>query len=321
MSDFLSAVVVAAGQSRRMGFDKLMTPLAGQPLLMHTLERMQKSLLVKEIVLVVRPDAQEEVNALVGPLRKTCQIRLVHGGAQRQDSVQAGLKAVTGESDYVMIQDAARPCITPDLIERVFEAAKVEGAAVCGLPASDTLKEVTENGVVYQTLDRSKIWAVQTPQIFRKKLLLEAYAAVAKNGEHVTDDTAAVEKFGNPVRVVLHHGVNLKVTTPSDWKLAESYLAMGEPETAQGVQLRNLMHELNNHLTPLLGYAYLIGNEFETGSKGKKYSDSIHHAAEKCHQTALQIQKILRDLFPRKDSGMPSNDTAPIQTLPPTPKG
>ena len=189
MSEPLSAVVVAAGRSQRMGFDKLLTPLGGRPLLLHTLERLQLTQLPAEIVLVIRPGSTAEMEAVIAPLRDKGDIRLVDGGAQRQDSVQAGLKAVSDSSDYVMVHDAARPFVTKELIDLVLAAAKLSDAAVCGAPCSDTLKEVGEDGLVIQTLDRSKLWTVQTPQIFRTKLLRDAYQAALKTGATFTDDT------------------------------------------------------------------------------------------------------------------------------------
>ena len=275
MSESLSAVVVAAGRSQRMGFDKLLTPLGGMPLLLHTLERLLKTELPSEIVLVVRPGAETEMQAVVAPLNEKGNIRLVPGGAQRQDSVQAGLQAVSDSSEYVMVHDAARPFVTKELIDIVLAAAKLSDAAVCGAPCSDSLKEVAEDGLVTQTIDRAKLWTVQTPQIFRTSLLLEAYATALQSGETFTDDTAVVEKMGHPVRIVLYNGINLKVTTPADWKLADAYLRLGDGESGPGMVLRKYLHDMNNHLTPLLGYAYLLTNEFPEDSRPKKFAKSI----------------------------------------------
>ena len=152
MSEPLSAVVVAAGRSQRMGFDKLLTPLGGHPLLLHTLERLMRTGIPAEIVLVIRPGSEQEMEAVIAPLRDQGSIRLVPGGAQRQDSVQAGLQAVSESSEYVLVHDAARPFVTKELIDVVLAAAKLSGAAVCGAPCSDSLKEVGEDGLVLQTV-------------------------------------------------------------------------------------------------------------------------------------------------------------------------
>jgi len=300
MSEPLSAVVVAAGRSQRMGFDKLLTPLGAQPLLLHTLERLLATEVPSEIILVVRPGSQAEMEAIIAPLNGKGNIRLVDGGAQRQDSVQAGLKAVSASSEFVMVHDAARPFVTKELIDIVLAAAKLSDAAVCGAPCSDTLKEVGEDGLVLRTPDRSKLWTVQTPQIFRTKLLRDCYTAALKTGATFTDDTAVVESQGHPVRIVLYHGVNMKVTTPSDWSLAEALLRAGEGEGSPGQTLRKQLHDMNNHLTPLLGYAYLLVNEFPDESRQKKFAKSVQTAAERCQQTTAAIQKSVRELFPRK---------------------
>lgn len=300
MSEPLSAVVVAAGRSQRMGFDKLLTPLAGRPLLLHTLERLLHTGVPAEIILVIRPGSEAEMEAVIAPVRDKGNFRFVPGGAQRQDSVQAGLNAVSDSSEYVMVHDAARPFITRELIDIVLAAAKLSGAAVCGVPCSDSLKEVAEDGLVLRTVDRSKLWTVQTPQIFRTSLLREAYQAALREGSTFTDDTAVVEKMGHPVRIVLYNGINLKITTPADWKLADAYLRIGEGESSAGQVLRKHLHDMNNHLTPLLGYAFMLSNEFPEESKQKKFASSIQMAAQRCQVTAATIQKLVRELFPRK---------------------
>jgi 2-C-methyl-D-erythritol 4-phosphate cytidylyltransferase len=300
MSESLSAVVVAAGRSQRMGFDKLLTPLGGRPLLVHTLDRLFQTQVPAEIVLVVRPGSEADMEAIIAPLREKGVIRLVPGGVQRQDSVQAGLRAVADSSEYVLVHDAARPFITKELVDTVLGAAKLSGAAVCGAPCSDSLKEVSEDGLVLQTVDRSKLWTVQTPQIFRTVLLREAYEKARRAGGLFTDDTAVVEMAGHPVRIVLYHGINFKVTTPADWRLAEAYMQLGEGDSAPGQVLRKHLHDLNNHLTPLLGYSYLLTNEFTEETRGKKFASNIQTAAERCQTTVAAVHKIVRELFPRK---------------------
>jgi len=300
MSEPLSAVVVAAGRSQRMGFDKLLTPLGGRPLLLHTLERLLRTEVPAEIILVIRPGSEAEMEAVIAPLRGQGDIRLVPGGAQRQDSVQAGLQAVADSSEFVLVHDAARPFVTKELVDVVLAAAKLSDAAVCGAPCSDSLKEVAEDGLVLQTIDRSRLWAVQTPQIFRTKLLRDAYQTALQAGATFTDDTAVVEKMGHAVRIVLYHGINLKVTTPADWSLAEALLRAGEGEGSPGMMLRKQLHDMNNHLTPLLGYAYLLVNELPEDSRPKKFAKSIQLAGERCQVTTAAMQKLVRELFPRK---------------------
>jgi 2-C-methyl-D-erythritol 4-phosphate cytidylyltransferase len=253
--------------------------------------------LISEIVLVVRPDAEAEIGALVDPLRQQGIIRLAHGGAQRQDSVQNGLALLGVDVEYALIQDAARPFVSAKMVENVFAAAESCGAAVCGAPSSDTLKEAEADGKVVRTLDRSKIWTVQTPQIFRRSILAEAYAHVARRGETVTDDTAAVEALGREVRVVLTHEVNLKVTTPADWKLAEAYLLLGEADTPLGKKVRDLLHDINNPLTSVQGYCTLLEMELEAGSRSMTYLTNLQTAAERCINLNAELQKLLRQIF------------------------
>ncbi len=303
MSPQLSAVIVAAGASRRMGFDKMLTPIAGKPLLTHTLTRLLASADLAEIVLVVRPGTENDFEPAVAPAREVAgntPIRLVAGGAERQDSVQNGL-AATQVRDYVLIQDAARPFLTKELVESVFLAAQEHGAAVCGYPATDTLKHAKEDGFVINTVDRSVVWQVQTPQIFRYDLLMEAYAAVQAVGMAVTDDTAAVEQLGKPVKIVRYDGLSLKMTRLMDWHLAQAYMTCGEAGAAPGQELRHLMHEINNHLTPLLGYSFLVGNELPPDSKAAKFADNIQEAGERCQEVAKQMQQLIRELFPREE--------------------
>jgi 2-C-methyl-D-erythritol 4-phosphate cytidylyltransferase len=301
MSDSLSAVVVAAGRSQRMGFDKLLTPLAGRPLLLHTLERLFLTEAPREIVLVVRPGSEMEMEQVIAPLGRRDSIRLVPGGAQRQDSVQNGLQAVSADSEFVMVHDAARPFVTRELIDTVLAAAKLSGAAVCGAPCSDSLKEVGEDGLVTRTIDRAQLWTVQTPQIFRTQLLRDAYRGALATGAVFTDDTAVVEAMGHPVRIVLYHGINLKVTTPMDWKIAEIVLAGADSDSPGGALLRKHLHDMNNHLTPLMGYAFLLNNELQGDEKLKKFSTSIQTASERCQATTAAMQKVVREMFPRKD--------------------
>ena len=163
---------------------------------------------------------------------------------------------------------------------------------------------MAEDGLVLQTVDRSKLWTVQTPQIFRTSLLRKAYEIALASGVSFTDDTAVVEKMGHPVRIVLYHGINLKVTTPADWKLAELLLQFGEGESGPGQMLRKHLHDMNNHLTPLLGYAYMLVSLFTEESREKKFATSILTASERCQATTATMQKLVREIFPRK--GEPS---------------
>src|SRR5919201_6363356 len=160
----LSAVIVAAGASERMGFDKLFAPLGDKPVVAHTIDAFERTNCIDEIVLVGRKDTLHELQKLLGP--KTKVGHLVPGGALRQDSVRAGLQQVDAHTDYVAVHDAARPLITPEKITRVFEAAREHGAAALAEPVTDTLKRADADLVVTNSVDRDQVFAVQTPQIF-----------------------------------------------------------------------------------------------------------------------------------------------------------
>lgn len=300
MSHSLSAVIVAAGKSQRMGFDKILTPLSGSPLVSHTLRGILTSPLVKEIILVTRPDTRAAFQEVVKQLDTFIPVKFVDGGAERQDSVLAGVEASDSGIDYVMVHDAARPFVTSSMIQSVFDVALQCGAAVCGAPASDTLKEMGADQRVAKTLDRSKIWAVQTPQIFKRELLLRAYQSNRQAGALVTDDTAAVEKLGNPVQVVQVPGVNFKITSPTDWSLARTYLAVHAAKEAPGILMRKQIHDINNQLTALFGYAFLLESELEGNEKVKGYLEQIDLAGKNCQQIVIQIQKLARELFPKE---------------------
>ncbi|MES2309203.1 MAG: 2-C-methyl-D-erythritol 4-phosphate cytidylyltransferase [Verrucomicrobiota bacterium] len=301
MSDHLSAVIVAAGKSQRMGFDKILTPITGTPLVVHTLQGILSSPLVKEVILVIRPEMKPQFEVAVRSLDTFVPVKYVDGGAERQDSVLAGVEASDSSSGYVMIHDAARPFVNAEVIQLVLDVAKECGAAVCGTPASDTLKEMGEGGQIQKTLDRSKIWAVQTPQIFKRDLILKAYQENRKSGTVVTDDTAAVEKIGNPVKVVPYTGINFKITSPADWALARTYLAVRCTKEAPGLMIRKNIHDINNQLTALFGYAYLLQSELEGNESVKNYLDQIDIAGKNCQELVAQIQSLSREIFPKEN--------------------
>jgi 2-C-methyl-D-erythritol 4-phosphate cytidylyltransferase len=220
-SDEVGAVVVAAGRSARMaGLDKLFAPLGGRPLLARTLAAFQTCAAVHRVVLVLAVENLARGLALaeeegLSKVRTVCL-----GGRRRQDSVREGLAAL-GPCAWVVVHDGARPLVTPQLIEEGLAAAQETGAAVCGLPAPDTIKRVDEQGRVLRTLDRRRLWLVQTPQVFRYDILLEAHE---RSRRTATDDAALVEHLGRQVRVCPGSPRNLKVTTPEDLALAEALL-------------------------------------------------------------------------------------------------
>lgn len=224
MSDSVGAVIVAAGSGTRMaGTDKLFTDVSGRSLLAHAIAPFQECTAIDRIVLALAPLNLERGREMVEQHGFTKVTALTKGGERRQDSVRLGVEAL-GECDYVVVHDGARPLVTPELIERGLEAARATGAAVPAVPLADTVKEVDTDGIVLRTLERSRLWAVQTPQVFAYDLLVRAHSKVRAD---VTDDAAMVEALGERVRLFEGDRRNLKVTTAEDLRLVESLLPCG----------------------------------------------------------------------------------------------
>ncbi|EEF58345.1 2-C-methyl-D-erythritol 4-phosphate cytidylyltransferase [Pedosphaera parvula] len=222
----VSAVIVAAGKGTRMGpnIDKLFLEVAGRPVVAHTWQRFVEADSVHEIVVVVRDGMQSAFAELAEEHGLNKPYRLVIGGAERQDSVWNGLESISPRSEIVAIQDGARPCTSADLINATISAAREMGAAVAAQPVTDTIKESEDGKMVSRTLQRSKLWAVQTPQTFRVEVIRRALTAVRHRGLQVTDDTAACELIGQSVRLVSGIAPNPKVTVPADLAYIELLL-------------------------------------------------------------------------------------------------
>jgi 2-C-methyl-D-erythritol 4-phosphate cytidylyltransferase len=150
---------------------------------------------------------------------------VIPGGKERQDSVRAGIEALDGDAEIVIIHDAVRPFITSALIENCVRAAAAEGAATVGVPVKDTVKEVGPDGRILRTCDRSLLWFTQTPQVFRRDIIENAHRAAVRDGFRGTDDTSLVERLGIAVRMIRGDYGNIKITTPEDLILAEALLA------------------------------------------------------------------------------------------------
>lgn len=225
----VSAIIVAAGKGTRMGpgRDKLFLEVAGRPVVAHAWQRFADAKDIDEIVMVVRDGMQsafKELSAQYG-LKKPYQ--LVVGGAERQDSVWNGLQALTPSTEIVAIQDAARPCTSEATIAATIFAAREMGAAVAAQPVTDTVKESEDGNMISRTLDRSRLWAVQTPQTFQVDVIRRALALVRQKGLQVTDDTAACELINQPVKLVRGTSPNPKVTVPADLPYIELLLRSG----------------------------------------------------------------------------------------------
>lgn len=219
---YCGAVIVAAGTASRMGgIDKVMAPLAGEPMILRTARTFQNCDAIREIVIVTREDLVLPITGLCAGLDKVRAV--VVGGADRPESVRNGLNALSSRVQLVAVQDGARPLITQQVIDRTVRAAHTYGAAAPGVPVKDTVKVVL-GGIVTATPDRSTLQAIQTPQVFDLALLRGALKKAQKENAQITDDCSAVERMGMSVRIVEGDERNIKVTTPMDLKIAELLL-------------------------------------------------------------------------------------------------
>src|SRR6266516_1371753 len=226
MQNTSAAIIVAAGASRRMqGRDKLWTPLAGRITLAHTIDVFEASPLIANIFLVSSNERLADTSALCNNEGWHKIAAIVPGGARRQDSVCAGLDALATAApttQWVMIHDAARPLVTPAILEAGLIAARQYQAATAAVPVKDTIKLLQE-GRVMATLDRSQLWAIQTPQVFSFPLIQQAHHSSAAR-EDVTDDATLVEQLGHPVAIFPGAYTNIKITTQDDLFLAEAFI-------------------------------------------------------------------------------------------------
>lgn len=221
------AVVVAGGESRRMGElgDKQFAILAGRPLLVHTLSAFECCDAVQRVVLVCGPEHMNRAEELVAEHGLTKVGSVVEGGAMRQQSVANGLLEVDDDA-IVAIHDGARPLVTPELISRAVDALPGWDGVVLAMPATDTVKQVDGEGLVIETLDRTSIWLAQTPQVFEAHLLKEALGVAERQHAAATDDAALVERLGCRVVAIEGSAENIKITVPDDLDRAERILAM-----------------------------------------------------------------------------------------------
>ncbi|MGO4548938.1 2-C-methyl-D-erythritol 4-phosphate cytidylyltransferase [Paenibacillus sp. 2TAB23] len=227
-------IIVAAGKGTRMGTkeSKQYLQLADKPILVHTLELFQSLDWVKEAVLVVGSDDVERCSGWVKEYGMSKVTAVVAGGKERQHSVHCGLQELT--TDWVMVHDGVRPLVTADAVRACCSQAEQSGASVLAVPVKDTIKQVNEAGVIVSTPDRRSLWAIQTPQAFRRVLLLEAHERALAEQFVGTDDAMVVERMGVNVTVAEGEYTNIKITTPEDLPWAEFLLAKRRADRAEG---------------------------------------------------------------------------------------
>ena len=218
----VSVIVPAAGAGTRFGKkgNKIFQRLKGQPLFIRTLEAFTSRDDVCQVQLVVSEADLPELKERFGGNLGFMGVQVVLGGATRSQSVRNALAKVADEAELVCVHDAVRPCISPLWVDTVFAAAARTGAAILAYPVHGTLKKVSAERVIAETVSRSDLWEAQTPQVFRKDILRQAYAA----GKDATDDAHLVEQMGHPVGVVMGDPRNIKITTPGDLALAAAVI-------------------------------------------------------------------------------------------------
>ncbi|MBC8127430.1 MAG: 2-C-methyl-D-erythritol 4-phosphate cytidylyltransferase [Gloeobacteraceae cyanobacterium ES-bin-144] len=215
-----AAIIVAAGSSRRMGFDKLSAPLGGIPVLRRTLEAFLAADSIHSIVLV----CPEERWRLLEGMNFTKPVVRVDGGENRQDSVASGLAALDSSTRFVAVHDGARPLVSPDDIGQCIFAALTYRAVALARRVTETMKRSDDFDFSMETVSRDNLWCMETPQVFEVGLLKEAYSSVSASGLTVTDEVSAIQQTGARVKFIQSLHPNLKITTPADLLLAEALL-------------------------------------------------------------------------------------------------
>lgn len=227
---FVSAIIVAAGQSRRMGGDtnKQFILIDGVPVIVRTLKAFEIAERIREVVIAARQEDIPQMYALIQDYEITKVKQIITGGETRQESVFRAIAQVDENVDFHAIHDGARPLIRPQEIDLAVSAAVEHGAAALGVPVKDTVKQVDADGKIVDTPERSTLWAVQTPQVFSRALYLRASEQAGEAAAQLTDDCQLIERTGAPVYLVRGAYANLKITTPEDVFAAEGILRATE---------------------------------------------------------------------------------------------
>lgn len=227
----IAAVVAAGGIGSRFGGskNKQFVSLRGKPVLAWSLEALQSCELIHSIIIVVHENEISATRSMVKEYACSKVSQVVTGGRERQDSVYNGLKAANNATDIVVIHDGARPLVAPEIISEAILGLEGYDGTLTAVPVKDTIKESLSGSslpVVDHTLDRSRLWSVQTPQVFRYTTLLHALVQAKKDGFSGTDDASFVEHYGGKIRIISGSYKNIKITTPEDLAVAEAFIAL-----------------------------------------------------------------------------------------------
>jgi len=227
-----AVILPAAGKSSRFkdkSYKKPFALLGGRAVWLHSAERFLNRDDVVQTILVIADDDREYFDFKFSSNVAILGITVVVGGAERSDSVENALARVKPEADFICVHDAARPCLANEWVDKIFGAAQKTGAAIFAIPVAGTVKRVGPDKTIQETVSRQDLWEAQTPQVFRRELLLEAYAQ--RDGFQATDDAQLVERLGQPVTIVPGSPINLKIATKEDLRLAEQALkALPKPK-------------------------------------------------------------------------------------------
>ncbi len=222
----VSAIIVAAGSGTRLGHPepKAFVEIGAHPMLYYSLRTIRDVTTVTEVIVTMPPGKETDANLTVQRAGLRIPVKLIIGGAERQDSVRIALSMVNADCDVVVVHDAARPFAAAEIFDACIEAAARRGGAIAAIPVADTLKESAE-GTVIATRPRQGLFAAQTPQAFRRELLIAAHAAGSGQPVAATDDAFLVERLGAQVEIVAGSSLNFKITTPEDLRLARALIA------------------------------------------------------------------------------------------------
>lgn len=231
-----AVILPAAGRSSRFrdpSYKKPFAPLANKAIWLHSAERFLGRDDVLQTILVISPDDRDQFRFKFSANIAILGIEVIDGGKERSDSVEAALARVKPEADFICVHDAARPCLCDAWIDNIFAAAQKTGAAIFAVPLVGTIKRVGDDKTIAETVSRDNLWEAQTPQVFRRQLLLDAYAK--RGGFAATDDAQLVERLGHPVAIVPGSPINIKITTKEDQRFAEQAMkALPKPKLPGG---------------------------------------------------------------------------------------
>lgn len=219
----VGVVIPAAGTGERFGGKKQFKTLRGRPIYYHALLPFLEIESVSEVVVVMPEESIQQADRELRSVTTAKSIQVIAGGKRRQDSVYKGINALSKNCEYICIHDAVRPFVTQDQILNVISAGRNTGGAILAIPAKDTVKQV-KSKEIRATIPREKVWLAQTPQVFRRRRFIEACQSVEDSETQITDESSIMEQFGDIVSVVEGSALNIKITTPEDWIIAETIM-------------------------------------------------------------------------------------------------